>query len=65
PRKTHTWFGAYGPVANPEIVVVAVGENSGGGGGSVAGPMVRQVLEAYFNGVQPEQPAEKAAVPTD
>ncbi|HEY9644755.1 MAG TPA: penicillin-binding protein 2 [Chroococcidiopsis sp.] len=65
PRQSHTWFGAYAPADNPEIVVVAFGENSGGGGGSVAGPMVRQVLEAYFNGVQPEQPAEKAAVPTD
>jgi penicillin-binding protein 2 len=30
------------------LVVVAFGENSGGGGGSVAGPMTLQVLEAYF-----------------
>lgn len=48
PRKVHTWFGAYGPLHKPEIVVVAFGENSGGGGGSVAGPIARQVLEAYF-----------------
>ncbi|HEY9885143.1 MAG TPA: penicillin-binding protein 2 [Thermosynechococcaceae cyanobacterium] len=48
-RESHTWFGAYGPTAKPEIVVVAFGENSGGGGGSFAAPMVRQVLEAYFN----------------
>lgn len=48
PYETHTWFGAYGPSDNPEIVVVAFGEHSGGGGGSVAAPMVRQVLEAYF-----------------
>lgn len=50
PRDTHTWFGGYGPTDDPEIVVVAFGEHSGGGGGSVAGPMVKQVLEAYFNG---------------
>jgi penicillin-binding protein 2 len=48
-RKTHTWFGAYAPSSKPEIVVVAFGENSGGGGGSVAAPMVRQVLQAYFH----------------
>ncbi|MCS7225472.1 MAG: penicillin-binding protein 2 [Gloeomargarita sp. SKYB31] len=48
PRLSHTWFGAYAPADKPEIVVVAFGENSGGGGGSVAGPMVLRVLEAYF-----------------
>lgn len=48
PRKSHAWFGAYAPLDKPEIVVVAFAENSGGGGGSVAAPMVRQVLEAYF-----------------
>lgn len=48
PRQSHTWFGAYAPLSNPEIVVVAFGENTGGGGGSVAAPMVRQVMEAYY-----------------
>jgi len=48
PRQSHTWFGAYAPAEKPEIVVVAFAENSGGGGGSIAGPIVRQVLEAYF-----------------
>lgn len=49
PGKPHAWFGAYAPADKPEIVVVAFAEHSGSGGGSVAGPMVRQVLEAYFN----------------
>jgi penicillin-binding protein 2 len=48
PGETHTWFGAYGPSAKPEIVVVAFGEHSGGGGGSFAAPMVKKVLEQYF-----------------
>jgi penicillin-binding protein 2 len=48
PRQVHTWFGGYAPFDNPEIVVVAFGENTGGGGGAVAGPMVRQVMTAYF-----------------
>ena len=48
PGETHAWFGGYAPYDKPEIVVVAFGEHSGGGGGSVAAPMVRQVMEAYF-----------------
>ncbi|MDJ0659403.1 MAG: penicillin-binding protein 2 [Crocosphaera sp.] len=48
PGQVHTWFGGFAPYDNPEIVVVAFGEHSGGGGGSVAAPMVRQVMEAYF-----------------
>jgi len=50
PGKAHAWFGAFAPYEKPEIVVVAFAEHSGGGGGSVAAPMVRQVLETYFNG---------------
>jgi penicillin-binding protein 2 len=48
PYENHTWFGAYAPAENPEILVVAFGQNSGGGGGSVAAPMVKQVLEGYY-----------------
>lgn len=65
-RESHTWFGAYAPVEKPQIVVVAFGENSGGGGGSVAAPMVRQVLESYFNPQQQTQQQPKVeAVLTD
>ena len=55
PRENHTWFGAYGPYEDPEIVVVALGEHSGGGGGSFAAPKVKRVLDEYF-GVKPEEP---------
>jgi penicillin-binding protein 2 len=48
PGKAHAWFGAYAPFDKPEIVVVAFCEHSGGGGGKTAGPIVRQVMEAYF-----------------
>ena len=48
PGDSHTWFGAYAPHDKPEIVVVAFAEHSGGGGGSVAAPLARQVMEAYF-----------------
>jgi penicillin-binding protein 2 len=45
---SHTWFGAFGPAEKPEIVVVAFGERTGGGGGSLMGPKAKQVVEAYF-----------------
>ena len=44
---THAWTVAYAPYDEPEIAVVAFVYN-GGEGASVAGPIVRQVIEAYF-----------------
>jgi len=44
---THAWTVAYAPYENPEIAVVAFVYN-GGEGASVAGPIVRKVIEAYF-----------------
>ena len=55
PGLSHAWFGAYSPADKPEIVVVAFAEHSGGGGGKVAAPMVRQVMESYF---KPKKPVE-------
>jgi penicillin-binding protein 2 len=43
----HAWTIAYAPYEDPEIAVVAFVYN-GGEGSSIAGPIVRQVLEAYF-----------------
>lgn len=65
PRLSHAWFGAYGPDNKPEIVVVAFAENSGGGGGKVAAPMVRQVLETYFNGTVSTESAAPEDVVSD
>jgi penicillin-binding protein 2 len=48
PGKSHAWFGGYAPYENPEIVVVAFVEHSGGGGGKVAGPIVARVIESYL-----------------
>ena len=44
---THAWTVAFAPFNDPEIAVVAFVYN-GGEGASVAGPIVRRVLEAYF-----------------
>jgi penicillin-binding protein 2 len=46
--RLHAWFVGYAPIDAPEIVVVALVEH-GGGGGEVAAPLVRGVLEAYFS----------------
>ncbi len=44
---THAWTVGYAPYETPEIAVVTFVYN-GGEGASVAGPIVRRVLEAYF-----------------
>jgi penicillin-binding protein 2 len=47
-KQNHAWFGAYAPADKPEIVIVAFAEHSGGGGGSVAAPMILEIMEEYF-----------------
>ncbi|MBU6228953.1 MAG: penicillin-binding protein 2 [Cyanobacteria bacterium REEB459] len=53
PGASHAWFGAYAPLDQPKIVVVAFAEHSGGGGGHVAAPIALKVLESYFGHGQP------------
>jgi penicillin-binding protein 2 len=43
----HAWFAAYAPSDEPEIAIVAIVENSGEGG-VYAAPLVRQVVETYY-----------------
>jgi penicillin-binding protein 2 len=45
---THSWYAAYAPFENPEIAVIAFVYN-GGEGAVTSGPVVRQVMEAYFS----------------
>ncbi len=44
---THSWYMAYAPYEDPEIAVAAFIYN-GGEGASVAAPVVRAVMDAYF-----------------
>jgi penicillin-binding protein 2 len=44
---THAWYGAYAPPDNPEIAVLAF-VYDGGEGSVTAGPIVRDVLKAYY-----------------
>jgi penicillin-binding protein 2 len=50
--RDHAWFFGFSPVDNPEILVVALVEH-GGHGGSVAAPIVRDVIKGYY--LQKEQ----------
>ena len=62
-KANHAWFGGYAPAEKPEIVVLAFAEHSGGGGGKVAAPMVKKVLEDYFQRKYPgkyKKPGAKA-----
>ncbi len=52
--EDHAWFTAIAPMENPEIVVAVVVENAGQGG-EIAAPMVRRVLEAYFDNAASEE----------
>jgi penicillin-binding protein 2 len=44
---SHAWTAAYAPYSDPEIAVIAFVYN-GNEGATVAGPIVKRVLEAYF-----------------
>jgi len=46
-RNDDAWFVAFAPYENPSIAVAVVVEG-GGSGGVVAGPIARQVIEAFF-----------------
>ncbi|MGD2104784.1 MAG: penicillin-binding protein 2 [Anaerolineae bacterium] len=45
--KPHSWFAAYAPADDPEIALAVVAENAGEGS-TVAAPLARQVIEAYY-----------------
>ncbi|MFW6092995.1 MAG: penicillin-binding protein 2 [Pseudomonadota bacterium] len=46
-ERKHAWFIAFAPADDPEIALAVLVEN-GGGGSSVAGPVAREVLDAYL-----------------
>lgn len=52
PRPVHAWFGGYAPADQPTLVIVALGENTGGYGGTVAVPMVKALMTTWFKGAR-------------
>jgi len=47
-HETDPWFTAFAPASKPKIVVAAMVVNADGDGGTVAAPIVRQVMASYF-----------------
>ncbi|MBN2297282.1 MAG: penicillin-binding protein 2 [Deltaproteobacteria bacterium] len=54
--RDHAWFFGFSPVETPEILVVTVVEH-GGHGGSIAAPVVRDVIKGFYflKGMEDEQ----------
>jgi penicillin-binding protein 2 len=53
--RDHAWFIAFAPVESPRIAVAVLAENAGFGAGT-AGPIARQVLDAYLLGEPSMEP---------
>jgi penicillin-binding protein 2 len=47
-HRDHAWFMGFAPVENPSIAVAVLVEN-GGHGGSAAAPVVKSVMDAWFD----------------
>ncbi len=47
-QRDHAWFVAYAPAEEPTIAIATLVEHAEGGGGAVAAPITRKVLEAFF-----------------
>ena len=63
--RDHALFAAFAPVEAPEIVVVAVAEHAGLGGGAVAAPMVQKVFAEYFRKKEQRVPTQVAGIAID
>ena len=48
PQDTDAWFTAFAPAGDPKIAVAVMVVNSEGDGGTVAAPIVRQIMADYF-----------------
>ena len=64
--RDHAWFTSFAPTENPEIAVTVLVEH-GGHGGSVAGPVAKDIIEQYFaqknSPTQKKQPERKPDAP--
>lgn len=54
-NRDHGWFIAFAPVDHPQIAIACIIEH-GGHGGSSAGPVVKSVMEKYFEMNPPQGP---------
>ena len=59
-QRDHAWFVAYAPAEDPTIAVATLVEHAPGGGGAVAAPITKQILETYFRLQEAREPAHYA-----
>jgi len=59
-QRDHAWFVAYAPADDPAIAIATLVEHAEGGGGAVAAPVTRQVLQTFFRLRQEREPARYA-----
>jgi penicillin-binding protein 2 len=59
--KNDGWFVGFAPRRDPEIVVAAVVEDTSEHGGTVAGPVVRDIVKAYYDKKEKKAHGESTA----
>jgi penicillin-binding protein 2 len=59
-QRDHALFVCFAPLKSPEIAIAVILENSGHGG-SVAAPIARKILDAYFEGKKKLKSAQVVA----
>jgi penicillin-binding protein 2 len=59
--KNDGWFVGYAPRRNPEIVVAAVVEDTVEHGGTASGPVVRDIVKAYYDKKNKKTPGQVTA----
>lgn len=57
--KTHSWYSAYAPFDNPEIVIAVIIE-AGGEGNAAALPVAKEILEWYFRDLALTTPVDNS-----
>jgi penicillin-binding protein 2 len=59
--EDNAWFVGYAPRRNPEIVVSVLVQESGKHGGEAAGPVVRDIIKAYYDKKNKKMPSQLTA----
>ena len=59
--EDNAWFVGYAPKRDPEIVVAVLVQESGQHGGEAAGPVVRDIVKAYYDKKLKKTPGEITA----
>jgi penicillin-binding protein 2 len=62
-QQSHAWFVGFAPAEAPQLVVVVFVEH-GGGGGKIAAPIARQIIDQYFRRGLGEVPSRRRSAPS-